>query len=221
MRFNKENRLGGFYRYVCYFSFVYIIVGGLVTVFKTQPELIDAVTACKIGSLIAIIIANGEIDHRIDRSTRGIKWMNRSILFVVLVLAVGLSAKLLSGHETASGAESSASKPLHRFYQNLWWMSAFPLVAYGVLNMYIAYLGKGNVREKAIAARFFAFVYVTCVAPLLVVFLFLYFFGPYLHDPAMEYLHNPAMEVFTSGSMAVILLASAFATKAVEAYFDK
>lgn len=204
---DKKARIANFYRYVVSFSGAFLIVAGLVVAVMPSPTLIDVVTACKIGSLVSILWVNGEIAHEIDRSRRGIRAANLVFLGVVALLIMVLLAKLFHMKPTTA--------PLAAFtqaiYGHLWWLSAFPLFAYGGLNIAVAYFVAGNRTEAAVAQRFVVFVYAVCVAPLLIVFILLYFFS--------RYLHAPPIDVFTSGSMAVVLLASSFATKAVDTYF--
>jgi hypothetical protein len=196
-----------FFSYVAVVAAAYLIGPGLVVAMLTNPTLIDVVTACKLGSLLSIIWVNGEIAHQIDKSRSTIRRTNLIFLGAISLLSVALLGKLLH-YQPASPFFGQVAEVV---YRNLWWLASFPLVAYGALNLYVAYAMESDRTEAAAAERFLVGVYVICVVPLLVVFLFLYFFARYLHEPFIE--------VFISGSMAIVLLASSFATKAVDTYF--
>jgi hypothetical protein len=213
MAWSRKAQLAGFYTYVARYSVTFACVAGVAIALKDKPSVIDAITACKIGSLVSILRVNGEIAKQIDRSRGSVRKANHLILAVVALLIILLTAKFVWGYDHGAGLIPPWRSALHAIYHHLWWLSAFPLVAYAGLNWYIAYMRPGSHRERTGALRVFVFVDVICVAPLLVVLLFLYFFSRYLHETSN-------MEVFTSGAMAVVLLASSFATKAVDVLFS-
>jgi len=204
-----------FYYYIAKLLVGYTLITLLAIASKQETSLVDIVTACKICSLFILIMVNGDIAKEIDRNQKDIKLINHSTLAIAIFITIISAIKFFNLNLDNSSISSWFKNILTFSHRNMYWISAFPLVAYAFLDLYIAYIRKGTHEEKAIAIKFLVFVDLACVLPLVIVYLLTGIYG-FFRVP-----EDHGSELFTSGSMAIALLASAIAAKAVDVFFDK
>lgn len=214
MRSATLNNLGGFYRYVGVTSLAYAAVTALTFLIKKDVSLVDVVTIGKIFSLFTIVLVNGDVPRAIDKEQNDIKMINYFILIVSTIILIMSCVKFLGLDFAESTTTPIVKNFLTIIYKHIFWISVFPLVAYAFLDYYIAFVRKSNIEEKQIALKFFVFVDLVCVLPLALVYLLGIIYAEFISGVKVS------AEIFTSGSMAIALLSSAIATKAVEEFFE-
>ena len=202
-----------FYIYVVLSALGYVAVTAVTFLIKSTVDLVDIVTLGKIFSLSMLIVVNGDVASDNDMKKPDIRISNYTILAVSLLLTIINTMKFFT-LDIQNSSVSAAVKPVLQFlYSNVSWLSAFPLVAYAILDFYIAYLRTGTSLEKDVARKFLVFVDIPCVFPLIAIYALVVWCSQRFHADLV------GVEIFLSGSMAIVLMASAIATKAVEHYF--
>jgi hypothetical protein len=191
----------------------YVAVIVATFLIKYEVTLVDIVTSGKIFSLFMLLVVNGEIASEIDKNQKDIKIINYSILVIVILITIVTTMKFLELDITKSNASNFIKSTIEFTYSNIFWISAFPLIAYSFLDCYIAYFKKGSDQEKEVAKKFLIFVDLTCIFPLVLVYILATVYSKIIVSG------QDGIEVFTSGSMAIVLMSSAIATKAVEEYY--
>ena len=183
-----------------------------------SPSLTDVVNAFELVSLLVLIIVNGDISQEVNSGTPLLRKLNRCILGISSVLFFLLFLEVLSIPAVSTTGRSWLQHVLNLLENNIYWLSSFPLVAYAALDFYSAY-GRpkssisglaASVDSSVLAKRFIAFVDLACVFPLMLVLAFTLFHQE--ADPSNQL----DVRLFVSGSMAVVLVASSVAAKAVE-----
>ncbi len=208
------NNLSGFYHYIGKVALWYFVITAATFIIKDDVSLVDVVTIGKIFSLFMLLIVNGEIATDIDKRQKDIRIINCGILIVVIVITI-ITAMKFCGLDLEKSSISWFAKIILKFiYYNIFWISAFPLIAYAILDGYIAYMRNGTKKEKEVAVKFIVFVDLVCIFPLVLVYILTAIYSKIVTSQVV------GLEVFTSGSMAIVLMSSAIATKAVESYFS-
>lgn len=196
-------------------SLVLAYGGGIVFVllFVPQPGLVDIVSACKIVSLLILIYANREIPETIDIA----RHTDLSLVNFLIIVLSGLIMVLMVIKIVVEGPELANFPPGGRrvmdfFSRNAYWISTLPVFSYVLLDFIIAFLRRGSPRDRSNALEFVVFRDLVCAAPLALVLLLAEVYGGVATN---EPVARATAEVFFSGALAVILLSSAIATKAL------
>ena len=87
-----------------------------------------------------------------------------------------------------------------------------PLFAYGVLDFYIVVVRKSSRREQMVALNYLIFADLVCVFPLIALYILILLRIKLLISSQID------IELFVSGSMAIVLLSSSIAAKAVDLF---
>lgn len=208
------SNLNAFYRYIGGIAFGYPAVAVATLFVRETVTLVDVVTIGKIFSLVALLLVNGDVPRAVDKEQRDIKAINYLILVGVIFIIIISSIKFLGLDFDESTTAPFIKSSLNIVYKHIFWISAFPLIAYAMLDFYIAYVRRGAQEEKRTATTFFVFVDMVCVLPLVLVY--------FLSIVHAEFITGEKFEaaIFSSGSMAIVLLSSAIATKAVDVFFE-
>ena len=185
---------------------------GFVFLFVAAPSLIDIVSACKVVSLLALIYANREIPKNIELERHAdISILNLLIALTSVLLMVLMVIKIVVDDYALLTLAPSGQAVLGWFSANAYWASTAPVFGYFLLDLYIAYARAGCPNDREVAAEFVMFRDLVCAAPLALVLLLTEFYSAWSPLPDAR----PAAELFFGGALAVILLASAIATKAL------
>jgi len=208
------SNLGAFYRYIGWLAFGYAAVTASAYLIKDTVTLVDVVTIGKIFSLIALLLVNGDVPRAVDKQERDIKIINYLILIGVILITIISSIKFLGLDLNESTASPIIKSALGVIYKHIFWLSALPLIAYAILDFYIAYFRRGRLQEQQTALKFFVFVDMVCVLPLALVYILSIIHAEFITGEKFE------AAAFSSGSMAIVLLSSAIATKAVDVFLE-
>lgn len=185
---------------------------GFVFLFVPTPSLVDLVSACKIVSLLALIYANREIPENIEMERHAdIHWANFTIVLCSMLVLLMMVVKVVVDDYAITTLAPAGRDILQWFDANAYWVSTAPVFAYCALDLYIAFIRRGCPQDHEVAMEFVVFRDLVCAAPLALVLALseLYVAASPLEDAAFH------ATFFFSGALAVILLASAIATKAL------
>lgn len=197
-------------------SVVLAYAGGVafVYLFVNKPGLVDIVGACKIVSLLILIYANREIPEviEIDRHT-DLNFLNFILIILSGLILVLMVIKTVIDTPGIMAFPEGGRAVMDFFDANSYWLSTLPVFWYVLLDVYIAFIRPLSTdRDRENAMEFVVFRDLVCAAPLALVLLLAEFYGSLaLDEPAAR----ATAEVFFSGALAVILLSSAIATKAL------
>lgn len=184
-----------------------------VLLFVSQPGLVDIVSACKIMSLLILIYANRETPETIDiRRQADLSLVNFLIIVLSGLIMVLMVVKIVVDSSGLANFPSGGRRLMDFFSDNAYWISTLPVFSYVALDVVIAFLRRGSPRDRANAMEFVVFRDLVCAAPLALVLLLAEVYGGVAAD---EPAARATAEVFFSGGLAVILLSSAIATKAL------
>lgn len=185
---------------------------GFVFVFVAAPSLIDIVSACKVVSLVALIYANREIPKNIELDRHAdISALNLLIVLGSVLLMVLMVVKIVVDDYAVLTLAPTGQAVLGWFSANAYWASTLPVFGCFLLDLYIAYARRGSPGDSEIAAEFVLYRDLVCAVPLALVLLLAEFYSGWSPVEGAR----AAAELFFGGALAVILLASAIATKAL------
>ena len=202
-----------FYWRIAVIAVIYIFITFLTPLIKNNADLVDVVTMGKMLSLGLVLLVNGKITKEIDKNQNDIKRINQFLLVCVLLIIIITFIKFISIDINKSSASTELKYLISLFYASIYWIGIFPLIGYAILDFYIAYIRRSTIEEKNVAKTFFIFVDIACVFPLLLIYIITISYTKFFTSKPLN------EEVFMSGSMAVVLMSSAIATKAVEIFF--
>jgi hypothetical protein len=184
-----------------------------VLLFVPLPGLVDIVSACKIVSLLILIYANREIPEMIEIDRHSdLSLVNFVIIVLSGLIMVLMVVKLVIDGPGVAGLPPGGRAVMDFFARNAYWISTLPVFSYVLLDVAIALRSRGAPRDRANAMEFVVFRDLVCAAPLALVLLLAEIYGGVA---ANEPVARATAEVFFSGALAVILLSSAIATKAL------
>lgn len=202
-------------------------------------DLVEILLVLKLVSLIILLLINGEIAHGVDRERRLTRNANWCALFVTLFVFVlvlmkflGLSYQVSSATAGVSSIGSQVIAPaLGGLLNYLSYLSVAPIIAYAVANLVIAVwrvpnsstpfnanLGmrsiayKRSVRasEQAIATKFFVYVYLPAMFPLLMLIAVSLLTGSGSEKSKFDLVMN--------GAMSVVILSSSITARCLRVY---
>ena len=169
---------------------------------------IEIVGVLKLASLAILLAVNGEIAVKVSGDRKDVRNINYLIILFVAVTLIFQFLKILDLQLPESGNKGTTILVFEFLKDNIFWISTFPIFMYTALDFYIAFAGNSDNDERLIAKLYIMFVDVPIVFPLLVVLalssILLWF------DPS-----SVEQNLFISGSMAIIIISSSVATKAV------
>lgn len=203
-----------FYRRIAVIAVVYIIITFLTPMIKNNADLVDVVTMGKMLSLGLVLLVNGKITTEIDKNQKDIKRINQFLLICIIFIIIITFIKSMGLDINKSSASTELKYLIGLFSNSIYWIGIFPLIGYAILDFYIAYIRRGTIDEKNVAKTFFIFVDIACVFPLVLIYIITISYSKILTSKPLN------EEIFMSGSMAVVLMSSAIATKAVEIFFS-
>jgi hypothetical protein len=196
-------------------SVVFAYLGGVafVYLFVAEPQLVDIVSACKIVSLLILIYANREIPEMIELDRHAdISIANFGVIIISgLILVLMVVKTVVDGQATATFPPAGQTV-IGFFSRNAYWISVIPVFCYVALDLFIAFVRRGAKQDRHNAMEFVVFRDLVCAGPLALVLLLAEVYG---QTAANEPAARATAEVFFSGALAVILLSSAIATKAL------
>lgn len=185
---------------------------GFVFLFVAAPSLIDIVSACKVVSLLALIYANREIPKNIELERHAdISALNLAIVLASVLLMVLMVIKIVVDDYAMLTLAPTGQAVLGWFSANAYWASTLPVFGCFLLDLYIAYVRRGCPGDREIAAEFVMFRDLVCAVPLALVLLLAEAYSGWSPVEGAR----AAAELFFGGALAVILLASAIATRAL------
>ncbi|MGF1554051.1 MAG: hypothetical protein ACFBWO_16340 [Paracoccaceae bacterium] len=185
---------------------------GFVMLFVPSPTLVDIVSACKIVSLFVLIYSNRETPESIDIGRhRDISAANLLIVLMSIGVLLLMVVKTVVDDYAMMTLAPAGRAVLMWFDANGHWVSTLPLFGYFALDLYIAFGGAHDPRDRAAAREFVAFRDLVCAAPLALVLILTEAYAAL--SPLAEARDDAAF--FFGGALAVILLSSAIASKAL------
>ena len=196
-------------------SVVIAYAGGIafVFLFVNQPGLVDIVSSCKVVSLLILIYANREIPETIELENHAdVSFLNFAIIIVSGLILVLMVIKIVAEPLAPAELPPGGRFVIDFFSRNSYWISVIPVFAYVALDGFIAFVRHRPGADRANAMEFIVFRDLVCAAPLALVLLLAEVYG---HTAQSEPAARATAEVFFSGALAVILLSSAIATKAL------
>lgn len=205
---NERGAVAGFAWYCAKLVIFYMVCIPAVTFLREAPTLVDYVSMAEIISLGLLILVNGEIVKEEKRAEVSVA--NKAILSIALAVFALFVIQLLG---LSVPDEVPISGIVNSLLDNVYWISIIPLVLYTCLDLYIAYILKGDDNRALVAKRFVLLVDIPTNLPLVVVVMLIAF---------RETLNatDDQFALFVSGSMAVILIASAVSAKALEDFVN-
>lgn len=191
----------------------YGVAIGAVFLFVATPGLVDMVSACKIVSLILLIYANREIPHSIDLERNAdIQNANFLIVLMSIVVLVMMVVKTIVQDYSLLDTPERGKEVLSFFFRNSYWISALPIFAYFLLDLFIAFFREGSPNDRRVAVEFVLFRDLVCAFPLALVLLLTEAYRAFSPIPEAA----AHAELFFGGAIAVILLSSAISTRALD-----
>lgn len=210
----NKNLIFRLVRHVLLLSCIGFFVTYLVFLSINNITIIDVITSLELFSLAVLVIVNGEIAQGIDKRKMDLKAINYFILTITLLVMVFMVVNLLGLEFTESRVEKGLLNIITIIKNKMYWLSAFPLVAYAILDLHIATSKNSSEKEKIVASYYLIFADIVCVFPLIILFC-----GSYIYSILTgDYINN--IELFVSGSMAIVLMSSAIATKAIDIFVE-
>ena len=223
--------------YFCIFLLcVYVLVIQIRSAFG-ETTITSVVDACKIVSLLAILIVGYELRSHIKDQQKKIKPWNDRILIITALAVFALIVKgtietlIQIGYISKRSADEIYTKANEWWVpEAIWILSIAPIFLFALLDLYIAARGASEIdyatgelserkkkalendieKEKHMAARLFAYSDLPAVIPLVFV---LYFLNLSHFKPA-----TGDAELFLSGAMAIIILSHSLCGKAVSVF---
>ncbi len=196
-----------------------------------EPKLASIIDSCKVASLMSLLFLGGELAYHREQLDsvelfKGLTFMTRLIVPISGFIMCLIVVKLCIEPFRLFGEYSKYPQLGVDFYGALSlylpYAATFPVFAYSIINAIVAFrpvkdFGELSVerkravyRSKKRCVQFFVFSNLTVLVPLVGVFVLLFVSGHY--GPTIE------RDAFLSGAVAVIILVSSIAAKAVEEY---
>lgn len=179
----------------------------------SAPNLLELVAACKVASLLQLIIVSEGITKSINPTTDGdVKRFSRYITISAVILIVLLVIKMLHIDHRSTSLRPEFQLVTGYILSASAVLSVMPILAYAALNLWVGFFRTASSNMKLWARCYFVLADCTCVVPLIFVFGLMYFRGD---SSAYD------SDVFLSGALTIIILASNLLSKAIEEFFDE
>ncbi|TVQ58285.1 MAG: hypothetical protein EA355_02340 [Rhodobacteraceae bacterium] len=200
-------------RYAASLVIAYMGGVGFVFLFRAEPTLVEIVSSCKIVSLLILIYANREIPESVDmRRHAGVARVNFLIIVFSGLILVMMVVKTVAADYASMAFPPRGEMAISLFSRNSYWLSVAPIFAYFMLDVWLAFVRRDAIAtDHDNAMEFVVFRDLVCVAPLALVLALAEIYSTFARVPDAR----ASAEFFFSGALAVILLSSAIATKAL------
>lgn len=200
-------------RYAASLVIAYMSGVGFVFLFRTEPTLVEIVSSCKIVSLLILIYANREIPEAVDMNRhKGVARVNFLIIVFSGFILVMMVVKTVAADYASMAFPPQGELAISLFSRNAYWLSVAPIFSYFALDVWLAYVRRdASATDHDNAMEFVVFRDLVCVAPLALVLTLAEIYSTVSPLPDAR----ASAEFFFSGALAVILLSSAIATKAL------
>lgn len=198
--------LKGVLIYTAIYSFAIFIV----YIAKQPFKIIDVISTLKLGSLITLIVVSGEIAKGVDRDKKDIRRINYLIIFITIFIGIFQFLKLIGFDGSNTQVNPNFQYYLSRIIDWMLYISTAPIFLYALLDVYIAYFRTDSTDHEKLVAKFYIiFVDFVCVVPLLIVITLSIFYILLGNS-------RDLIDYVFGGSVAIIIIASAIAAKAVD-----
>lgn len=188
---------------------------GLYVLWSVRENIyiIDIIITAKLVSILNLMVVNGQIIKNSGNGNLVTRTLNGLIVLVCLAIFVVLAQKMIWPSASLNELRPEARLFIGAIQKNIFWISAFPIFAYFILDVVTYFVVRKNIIERTITAWYIIFSDIPCVIPLIFIIGLAVTFGHHVHLN-----HHAEIEVFVGGSITIIILVSAISSKVVDIF---